>query len=242
MDLFKTWLVETPVAHRGLHDKKTPENSLGSFQNAINKGFNIELDVQMIADGTLVVFHDEKLSRMTGNDGYLKFLKKEDLEILTLKNSKEHIPTFQEVLDFVDGRTPLFIEIKNPSKVGELEQKVIDALKNYKGKYCIMSFNPFVLSYFKKHASHIIRGQLSGCFKDSDLSFFKKANLRSMIYTAKARLADFIAYEAECLPTRHTRKFKHLPLLAWTVRSQDEYLNIVKYCDNVIFENFEPKI
>lgn len=242
MDLFKTWLVETPIAHRGLHDKKAPENSLAAFQNAIDKGYNIELDVQILSDGTVVVFHDEALSRMTGNDGYLKFLTKEDLKMLTLKDSKETIPTLEEVLDFVAGRTPIIIEVKNKSKVGELEQKVIDILKDYKGEYAIASFNPFVLTYFKEHAPKILRGQLSGSLKGEKLGFIKKLALKSMWLTKKSNLANFIMYEAKALPSVHLHKFRKLPLLAWTVKSQQEYLRVVKYSDNVIFEGFEPKI
>ena len=79
MDLFKSWLVETPIAHRGFHDDAHPENSISAFKNAIAHGYAIELDVQLLSDGTVVVFHDESLSRMTGNDGYLKFLTKQDL-------------------------------------------------------------------------------------------------------------------------------------------------------------------
>lgn len=100
MDLFKTWLVETPIAHRGLHDKNIPENSLGAFAKAIEKGFAIELDVQLLADNTVVVFHDDSLARMTGNDGYIKYLNKEDLKALKLKGTKESIPTLKEVLDW----------------------------------------------------------------------------------------------------------------------------------------------
>ena len=83
-DIFKSWLVETPIAHRGLHDKTSPENSLSAFEKAVENGYAIELDVQLLADDTVVVFHDESLSRMTGNDGYLKFLNKEDLKVLNL--------------------------------------------------------------------------------------------------------------------------------------------------------------
>ena len=90
MDLFKTWLVETPIAHRGYHDKNIPENSLAAFSKAIEKGYAIELDVQLLADGTVVVFHDDSLSRMTGNDGYIKYLNKEDLKVLKLKGTKEY--------------------------------------------------------------------------------------------------------------------------------------------------------
>lgn len=241
MDIFNSWLVETPIAHRGLHDEKRPENSLSAFQNAIDKGYAIELDLQMISDGTIVVFHDESLSRLTDNDGYIKFLKKSDLDILTLKNSKEKIPTFQQVLTLVNGQVPLLIEIKNPDKVGELEKTVIEMLKDYQGEYAIESFNPFVLEYFYKHAPHILRGQLAGYLKGQKLTFIKKYALKRMLLN-KISKPDFISYEASRLPNRFVRKYKKLPLLAWTVTSQSEYLKVVKYCDNVIFENFEPKI
>ncbi len=242
MDLFKSWLVETPIAHRGYHNKTTPENSLGAFSNAIEKGYAIELDVQLLADDTVVVFHDESLARMTGNDGYLKYLNGSDLKSLKLKDSKYTIPTLQEVLDFVDGRVPLLIEIKNKYKVGKLEQCVIDLMKNYKGEFAVQSFNPFSLAYFKKHAPNILRGQLSGSFKGEKLAWIKKQLLRHMHFNKKTSEPHFISYEAAALPNRIVRKYKNLPLLAWAVKSKEEYMKVVKFCDNIIFEDFEPEI
>ncbi len=242
MDLFKTWLVETPIAHRGYHGKTLPENSLGAFSKAIEKGYAIELDVQLLADNTVVVFHDESLARMTENDGYIKYLNKEDLKALCLKGTKEKIPTFQEVLELVDGKVPLLIEVKNKYKVGKLEQQVIDILKNYKGEYAVQSFNPYTLAYFRKHAPQILRGQLSGYFKGEKLGWLKKLCLKKMRLNKKVSQPHFISYEAATLPNRIVKKHKKLPLLAWTVRSKEEYLNVVKYCDNIIFEKFDPEI
>ena len=125
-DLFKTWVVETPIAHRGFHNDSFPENSLSAFKNAIAHGYAIELDVQMLSDDTVVVFHDESLSRMTGNDGYLKFLTKQDLPFLKLKGSKETIPTLNEALKTINGKTPIIIEIKNNSN----EKMMLDGLQN----------------------------------------------------------------------------------------------------------------
>lgn len=241
-DIFDSWLVCQPIAHRGFYDKDAPENSLPAFQNAIDNGYAIELDVQMIADGTLVVFHDESLSRLTNNDGYLKFLNKSDLEILTLKGSKERIPTFEEVLSFINGRTPILIEIKNKGKVGQLEQKVIDLLKDYKGEFAVESFNPYMLQYFEKHAPNFLRGQLAGYLKKEKMPFFQRYALKRMLLNKHVSKPDFIVYEAKYLPNRFVKKFKTLPLIAWTVKSQREYLKVVKYCDNIIFEDFEPKI
>lgn len=241
-DIFKTWLVETPIAHRGYHNKTLPENSLSAFSKAIEKGYAIELDVQLLADGTVAVFHDDSLARMTENDGYIKYLSKADLKVLTLKGSKEHIPTLQEVLTLVDGRVPILIEIKNKYKVGKLEQNVIDLLKNYKGEFAVQSFNPFSLAYFRQHAPNILRGQLSGGMKKTEMSWFKKSLLRKMRFNKKVSQPHFISYEASELPNRYVKKYKHLPLLAWTIKSKEEYLNVVKVCDNIIFEKFDPEI
>lgn len=242
MDLFKTWLVETPIAHRGLHSKNVPENSLAAFSAAIAKGYAIELDVQLLADETVVVFHDESLARMTGNDGYLKYLSRTDLHALNLAGTKETIPTLQEVLALVDGRVPLLIEIKNKHKVGTLEQKTLELLKSYKGDFAVQSFNPYSLSYFRTHAPNILRGQLSGYFRGEKLGWIKTYALKSMRLNKKVSRPDFISYEASTLPNRYVNRFKNLPLLAWAVKSKEEYLNVVKYCDNVIFEGFDPEI
>lgn len=241
-DIFKSWLVETPIAHRGLHNDEFPENSIGAFKNAVKSGYAIELDVQIISDGTVVVFHDESLSRMTGNDGYIKFLTKQDLPMLKLGSSKETIPTLSEALEAIAGEMPVIIEIKNNAKVGGLEQKVIDILSNYKGQYAVASFNPLSLAYFKQHAPSILRGQLAGFLKNIKMKFITRWGLKRMALAKKTAGADFIMYEAKTLPNRFVKKFKKLPLLAWTVKSQEEYLRVVKYCDNVIFEGFDPKI
>ena len=241
MDIFKSWLVEKYVAHRGLHDTESAENSLSAFEKAIEKGYVIELDVQQIADGNIVVFHDSSLSRMTGQDGYIKNLITEDLSDCYLGGTKETIPTLKQTLEFIDGRTPIIIEIKNILKVGDLESATLKLLREYKGQYAIMSFNPYVLSWFKTNAPDILRGQLSAYFKKDKLSLIKKIVLKKMLLN-KVSSPDFIAYEANHLPNRYVRKYNNLPLLAWTVRSQEEYMRVVKYCDNIIFENFEPKI
>ena len=241
MDIFKSWLVERCIAHRGLHNDEFPENSLGAFQNAINNGYPIELDVHIISDGTLVVFHDDSLSRMTGKDGYLKNLTKFDLENYHLADTEYTIPTFEDVLTLIDGKVPLLIEVKNTNKVGALETKLLEMLRAYKGEYAIESFNPYVLEWFKNNAPDILRGQLAGFFKGEKLAFIKRFALKRMVLNKIAK-PDFIAYEASRLPNRFVRKYKSLPLIAWTVRSQKEYMKVVQYCDNVIFENFEPKI
>lgn len=239
-DIFDCFLTNKMIAHRGLWDKESPENSLGAFEKAIKKGYAIEFDVNPIEDGTPVVFHDSKMSRMTDKDRYIQNLSREELENTTLLNTKEKIPTLEETLKFVNGRTPLLIEIKGQEKIGELEKRVLELLVNYKGEYAIQSFNPYSLAWFYQNAPKIWRGQLSSYFKGVKLSLIKKAFLKRLA-TNKLAHFDFVSYDIKNLPNKFTKKLEK-PLLTWTVRNQEEYLKAVQFTDNVIFEGFEPKI
>lgn len=240
MDIKKSWLFSRPIAHRGLHGIDAPENSLAAFGKAIEAGFPIEIDVRPIDDGTVVVFHDDKLTRMTDLDGYVCNMTKSDLEKVRLRNSDERIPTFKEVLEFVDGRTPLLIEIKNDSTVGQLERDTLELLSSYKGEYAVQSFNPYSMEFFKKTAPQIPRGQLSCFFDKKDLGFFKRFVLKRLKMN-KVSSPDFISYNHANLPNKYVTKTK-LPTLAWTVRSNAEMEKCLPYCDNIIFENFIPVI
>ena len=240
MDIKKSWLFSRLIAHRGLHGIDAPENSLAAFGKAIEAGFPIEIDVRPIDDGTVVVFHDDKLTRMTDLDGYVCNMTRSDLEKVRLRNSDERIPTFKEVLEFVDGRTPLLIEIKNDSTVGQLERDTLELLSSYKGEYAVQSFNPYSMEFFKKNAPQIPRGQLSCFFDKKDLGFFKRFVLKRLKMN-KVSSPDFISYNHANLPNKYVTKTK-LPTLAWTVRSNAEMEKCLPYCDNIIFENFIPVI
>lgn len=92
-------------AHRGLYDKEAgiPENSLPAFSRAIARGFGAELDVHLLRDGTLAVFHDSDVKRMTGREGYLEDLSADELEDYALDGTKETIPQFKDVLALFAG-------------------------------------------------------------------------------------------------------------------------------------------
>ncbi|MBO5223239.1 MAG: glycerophosphodiester phosphodiesterase [Clostridia bacterium] len=243
MDLKQTRLFSAPIAHRGLHNADIPENSLAAFENAIAHGYPIELDVRLTDDKAVIVFHDDKLARMTGMDGYVSTLTLADLDSIKLKNSDQKIPTFKEVLDLVDGKVPLLIEIKNEGKPGELEDKTIELLRAYKGEYAVQAFNPFVLEYFRHHAPEIKRGILSALFRKHQLpSFVKRFVLSKMLLNNIAK-PDFITYRHECLPNKYVTKYvkKHnVPVLAWTTENQEETDKVLPHCDNFIFEGFIP--
>lgn len=243
MNIFDSWICNKYIAHRGLHNgEDARENSLTAFKKAIDAGYAIELDVRPLADGTLVVFHDDTLGRMTGRDGFIANYTYEDIKDIKLLKSDDHIPTFKEALDFIAGQTPILIEIKNSGKVS-FEKDVWKILSKYKGEYAIQSFNPYSLEWFKIHAPHVKRGQLSCFFKKEDggdLAFFKRFALKRMMLNNKVSEPHFISYKAEDVPNKYVKKYSDLPLLVWVIRNPSQYNKVKKYCDNIIFEDFEP--
>ena len=235
----KIWFENYFIAHRGLHNEEAPENTLPAFVNAIDNGYAIELDVQQISDGNIIVFHDNKLNRLTGKDGYTKNLKRDDLSTCFVLGTNNTIPLFSDVLKLVDGKVPLLIEIKNEYKVGDQEKAVLDILKDYKGEFAIQSFNPFVVQYIKKIEPNYTVGQLSSFFKKDKMSIIKKSFLKRLRFLKKFK-TDFINYDAQYLPNQYVEKHKDLTLLAYTIRSQEEYDRISNICTSVVFEGFTP--
>lgn len=235
------WLTDVYVAHRGLFDMtlNVPENSLPAFERAAREGFAIETDVQMTKDGVLVVFHDDNLKRMTGEDALLSQKTLDELRQLRLANTDNVIPTFEEFLAAANG-VNLVVEIKPHGKTGEVEQKTYDTLKNYEGHYCIESFDPFVLRWFKVHAPQVIRGQLS-CGFDGAFGKLKRWLLRDL-KLCRWNGAQFIAYDqATVAQNKAVRRWaKKVPILCWTVRSQEQYDRLHDFFDNMIFDSFLP--
>lgn len=246
------WLTSTLIAHRGMHNsaENIPENSLAAFRKAIESGYIIELDVSMTKDQQLVVYHDKKLKRLFGLDSYLVETDYKELAKLTLPNSTENIPLFSEVLEYVNGQVPLLIEIKNEGDVGVMEQMINDELKDYQGKYAIQSFNPYTVGWFREHAPHVLRGQLSGSFIVSDydveyagttrLPWYKKILLSNLLLNFESR-PNFIAYEVENIESKTFKNIKKLgvPVLAWTIKDKEEYEKIKDVIDNFIVEIFD---
>ena len=198
------------------------------------------MDVQMSADGVLVVFHDDSLKRMTGADGLVCEKTFEELRQLRLLDTDCQIPTFEEFLQAAGG-VNLVVEIKTHKNIGELEQKVVDALANYQGNYCIESFNPYIVRWFKVHAPHIIRGQLATDLKNTKMAKWKVWMLKHL-KLCKWNGSQFIAYDAEYITkVKAVKRFgKKIPVLCWTIKSQEQYDSLKEHFDNIIFDSFAP--
>lgn len=243
-DQLNGWL----YAHRGLHDNQSaaPENSLKAFQNAVDLGYGIELDVQLTKDLVAVVLHDYHLKRACGVDVKVSDHTYEELQAFKLFKSKEKIPTLQEVLALVGGRVPLIIELKIPWTAGALCTIVSELLRDYQGLYCIESFNPFGLIWYRQHQPEVLRGQLSTDFikekvAGNKLQYFLLKHLLLNFLTKP----DFIAYHhvyKTGLSFTICRKLFHIKTAAWTIQSQEELERCKDYYELFIFDSFIPKL
>lgn len=232
-------------AHRGLHDNgdKAPENSMAAFRNAVEAGYGMELDVHVTRDGIPVIFHDSGLERMCGAEGNITDYTYEELQQFTLGNSEERIPKLEDLLLMVQGRVPLIVEIKSDKANVSCCTAVDRLLRTYNGEYCIESFNPMVLWWFRLHHNRVVRGQLSSNFRkdggNKGVFFFLLTHLMFNFITKP----DFIAYNREFKDEpgrRICRKLYGNPSVAWTVRNREELYELGREFDVFIFENFTP--
>lgn len=228
----------TDYAHRGLHSETVPENSLKAFQNAVDNGYGIELDVQLSKDGEVMVFHDYTLIRMTGVEKKLNELTKDELKTLSLKNTTETIPTFDDVLTLVDGKIPILIELKGEDLDTRLCEKVADRLRQYNGKYCIESFNPLLIKKMKKFLPKVFYGQLY-----TNVCREHGVNLINLLLTCMAlnviSRPDFIAYnklDRDSFPVILATKLYKAPRFVWTVKTPEEHGKAHSSNENAIFE------
>lgn len=235
------------IAHRGYFDNKgdSPENSLGAFRKAVENGYGIELDVQLTKDHKLVVFHDESLLRMCNADKKLGDCTYEELQRYTLAESGERIPLFTEVLALVDGKVPLVVEVKPEGDCIETTKTMYNQIKDYKGIYCMESFHPLAVAWYKKNVPQVVRGQLSmDYFKDEEeRGFWKKFFLSNLMLNWLAR-PQFIAYNhhhVNQFSYRFCRKISKVKNVAWTIRSQEELEQAKDVFDVMIFDSFRPR-
>lgn len=232
-------------AHRGLYNAHVPENSLEAFDRAAAAGYGIEMDVRLTRDGQMVICHDASLLRMTGQDVRISCASLAEVQALPLMGTDQRAPTLDQALEVIGGRVPIILEIKW-ERPGEsaLARKVYQRMQQYSGPYCVESFDPLVIRWFKRHAPQVVRGQLAA---NPALAHQKKFGLAGVIsghlLLNFLSRPDFVAYDHETDQTLSFRVMRALfrPLLvAWTVRSQEAFEKTLERYDLLIFEGFDP--
>jgi len=236
-------------AHRGLHDIRAgvPENTLLAFARAVDNGYGMEFDVRFTKDGQLVVMHDDDLERMTGTKGRISEMTIDQISRLRVGGTDQPIPRFQQVLDLIDGRVPLIIELKvTGGNYAQLADEVCRVLDDYSGPYVIESFDPRLVRWLRRHRPEVIRGQL--------LEFYRRHGSKNV-----PAIADFVIHNQmlncwvrpDFIATNYadrgsfamsfSRKLFHTPEFDWTVPSQTEADRSRAVGAGYIFEGFIPR-
>lgn len=243
--------MDRPYAHRGLYDLSisVPENSLAAFDRAAERGYGMELDVRLTADNKLVILHDDNARRMTGKDVLISDITEEEACALRLRGTRHRIPRFSEMLETVDGRVPLLIELKtvktkDKDTCDRLCKLVCDALKDYKGPYMLESFDPRVLWWLRSHHPEIARGQLVTFYrkygdKKSPIADFVLGNSLLNFLT----LPDFIAVhfdDSESTSIKLSRMLYKTKEFEWTINTPEKQACCEQRGAVPIFEQYEP--
>lgn len=154
------------LAHRGA-SALTPENTLAAFGAAADHGAHwIELDVDVLADGTLVILHDTTLDRTTNHSGYYGRLTAADLAGMDAgawfspEFAGEPLPTLDACLELARSRgLEVNVELKSTTggrrAVDLLVAGVADALDAHATlapgrQVLVSSFNPLLLDRMRR--------------------------------------------------------------------------------------------
>lgn len=233
-------------AHRGLHGKGRPENSMAAFRAALEGGYGIELDIHLLKDGNLAVIHDSLLKRTTGAEGKIEDLTTDELKHYRLEGTEETIPTFRELLELYNGKAPLIVELKPvENNHAALTETACNMLETYPGPYCIESFDPRCVHWLKKNRPDIIRGQLSENFVRTSktlplwLRFVLTHNLANFLTRP-----DFIAYKfahRNQTPSNFLcRRLWGTQGVSWTIKNKADFDTAKQEGWLPIFEGFAP--
>lgn len=234
-----SWLTATPIAHRGLHDDnhQVPENSLPAASAAMASGYAIECDVQLSADGTPFIFHDDDLERLTGVRGKFRASSDQFLSGLRLAGTEAAIPSVREFLALVSGRVPIVMELKglSPDADGDFVERLESIVRSYQGELAFMSFDDWLVR-----------------------QLIESGTMRPVGLTAEGQEADvlerhrkvfdlgcaFTSYNIRHLPNNfvdHVRSECDLPVISWTIRTLDDASLSNRLADQMTFEGIAPQ-
>ena len=224
------WLNKLPIAHRGLHSNANNiyENTKESFLAAVNENYAIECDVVLSKDHEVVVFHDENLKRLCNLDKSISSLTMNELRSLKIYESNSNIISLDEMLHVVSAHVPIIIEIKGKF-TPFIEERIQEIIRSYKGPIALKTFNLKSIEWLIKFLPYVYKGLVI----DSNTNNFE-AILDLNI--------DFVSCDIEFIESNliDRVKKKGLPIITWTVDSEDKKKKANLIADNIIFENIRP--
>ena len=222
------------IGHRGAKGYE-PENTLIAFEKAIHLGVDgIELDVHLSSDNELIVIHDETVDRTTNGKGEVNQLSLKELKALKIENTAE-IPTLTEVLDLVNQRCFINIELKGigtPKPVIQLIAHYISEKNWDYNHFLISSFDWKMLEETHSLDPKIKIGVLTEESIDNALAFAKNIN-------AFAINPYYKLLSKENVILMQQNGFEIYP---WTVNSKNAIQKIKSFNVNGIISDFPDRI
>jgi glycerophosphoryl diester phosphodiesterase len=243
------WLVQRPVAHRGLHDAPSGvlENTPSAVKAAVAANYAIEVDLQISADGEAMVHHDGDLGRLQDGRGRLDALTAAELRQIVYRGTCEGIMTLADLLALVGGRVALLMEMKSRFDGDpRLPMRVAAVVESYAGPVAAMSFDPRQIEVLEAVAPGLPRGIVGQSFRRRTTSPDRPAGSREMLAYLMRGVRSrphFVAYNVQDLPATGPLLARYLlgmPLLTWTVRTTSDRERAGRWADQVIFEGFRP--
>lgn len=233
-------------AHRGLHNRENgvPENSEKAFCLAVLGGFGMEFDLQLTKDRFVVVHHDHTIQRTCGADRLISDLTLSELRQYRLFGTDQPIPLFSDVLRLVDGRTPLIIELKGYNDPNVLCPLVMELLRDYKGLYCVESFDPRIVRWFRENRPDVVRGQLMERLEkgkdglSASQAFFGRNLMTNFLTRPHFEAYDFHARNN--LSLKAAKRLFGMQEVSWTLHSEEDYQKARAEGNLCIFENILP--
>jgi glycerophosphoryl diester phosphodiesterase len=222
------------IGHRGANGYE-PENTLVSFEKAIEMGADgIELDVHLSLDGHLVVIHDETIDRTTNGKGVVNQLTLAELKSFKI-NGKFEIPTLDEVLDLVDQRCFINIELKNQDTAAEVVQLIEKYISDKKWNH-----NHFIVSSFDWNALQQVR------FLNDNIRIgvLTETDLDLAISFARFMKAEALHPDFQLLTSEYTAKIKDKEILVfpWTVNESEAIQKMKSFKVDGIITDFLDRI
>ena len=218
------------IGHRGAKGYE-PENTLISFEKAIAMGADgIELDVHLSIDGHLIVIHDETIDRTTNEKGVVNQLTLAEIKSFRI-NDEHAIPTLDEVLNLVNQRCFVNIELKNQDtaeKVVQLIEHYISDKKWNHSQFVVSSFDWNALQQVRFLNENIRIGVLTETDLDLAISFAR-------FIKAEAFHPDF-----QLLTKEYTTKIQEKGILVfpWTVNETDDIQKMKSFKVDGIITDF----
>ena len=237
-----------PIAHRGLHGEGRSENSTAAFAAAIERGYAIELDIQMSSDGEAMVFHDYELSRLTVERGPTRQRSAAELGAMTLADGS-NVPTLTEVLKQVSGQVGVLVEIKDQdgamgADIGPLEARVAEILNEYRGPVAVMSLNPHAIYHMQRLSPDVPRGITTCRFSEKDWPFLPRKRAEELVDIPdfEPTESSFISHHFHSLDLPSVNRIRQGgdPVLSWTIKSEDDEHKARRLADNITFEGYLP--